>query len=338
MQSLLEIETLSWPELVRLCGTPAKAKQRVADGEFRRVVHGIYVRADVGDTPQTRAACLRQALPEDVVLSHWAAPWVLGLDVLPRTRDGDGGWVDTIDAVVPRGRHLERRDGFRPHTALVSDDDLVVIEGLRIVTPARAVVDVARDFGVIEGVACGDAVLRAGVTDVTRIEDAVDRAGGLRWVTRAREVVPLLNPRCESLMESRLRTRTHLVGGPLMGAQVDLYDETGTHYGRADLYEQGVCFEYDGRAERLEKAKFVNDRTRGNNISDLEVEVRRFTGESYYKSTDAQLLGIWRRAREVASQRKRPRLRFGRDTLRPPAMTPLRSVAEERRASREQAA
>lgn len=326
----MEVLVVTWRELVAFAGSEDKARRLVRDRVYRRVVHNAYVLADEPDTPALRLEALRRVVPAHAVVSHWAALWVLGLDVLPRDRGGR----DVIDLTVPRGLRLAARPGLRYHSALVTDDDLVVGPRGLVVSGARAFVDVARSFGLVEGVACGDAALRAGVTSLDRIEAAVERAAGLRNVNTARAAVPLLEPRSESLMESRLRVGFVLEGGPRLDAQVDLYDEDGVHYGRADLYRDGAAAEYDGRAERLEKVRFVKDRSRGNNISDLEVEVRRFTSEDMYKRTPAQRLATMLRALEVAGRRTRPRLRFGPDTLRPPRYRPLPTRAEASQARR----
>lgn len=165
-------------------------------------------------------------------------------------------------------------------------------------------------------------------------DEEICEVGGLRWVTRAREAVRHLDGRSESLMESRLRVGFVLAGGPRMRTQIDLYDDNGIHCGRSDLYLDGVSVEYDGRDSRLEQVRFTGDRSRGNRISDLAVEVRRFTGSLYYQSTPAQRLAVLLSALRIASGRKRPRLRFGRDTLRPPQLWPLPTRAETDQARR----
>ncbi|MCU1602745.1 MAG: hypothetical protein JWO22_3454 [Frankiales bacterium] len=319
-----------WRELVAIAGTPDKARLLLRDNVYRRVIHNAYVLSDVRDTPEVRLAALRRVVPEHSVVSHWAALWVLGLNVLPRNTDG----LEIIDLTVPRGLRLAKRPGLRYHSALMTDADLLIgPEGL-VSSSARAFVDMSRSFGIVEGVAFGDAALRAGTTTLDRIAEAVDPAGGLRNITVARTAIDMLEPRSESLMESRLRVGFVLAGGPRLDAQVDLYDEEGTHYGRADLFKDGAAMEYDGRAERLEKLRFVKDRSRGNNISDLEVEVRRFTSDDMFRRTPAQRLMTLMRALEVAARRTRPRLRFGADTLRPPAHRPLPTRGEVGQARR----
>jgi hypothetical protein len=320
-------EVLSWRQLTAEYGTADKARAAVRRSEMRRVLHDAYVDAAVPDTPATRAAALRKVLPPDVALSHWAALWVLGLDVLPRDRDK----VEQLDVTVPRSRHLDRRPGVRPHCALLPDHELCEVGGLLAVSAERAVVDVARTFGLVEGVACGDAALRAGATTLPLIEAAVSGARGLRHVTVARAAVPLLEPRAESLMESRLRVGFVLEGGPRMRAQVDLCEENGSWCGRADLFLDGVVVEYDGREARLERGRFTSDRRRGNAFANLAVEVRRFSADDYYKTSARQRLRELERALELARER-RPRYAFGHDTLPPPRLSPLPTLAAGRAA------
>ncbi len=278
------------------------------------------------DDSHARSAALRRVLPDGAVLSHWAALWALGLDVLPRDR----ARTDILDVTVGRGLHLQARPGLRPHSAILPDEELCSVGGLVVSSAARACVDVARSFGLVEGVACGDAALRAGVATEEQIAAAVERASGLRGVLTARAVLPHLEPRSESLMESRVRIGFVVAGGPRMPAQVDLYNADGEHCGRADLYLDGVVVEYDGRDERLKREKFAGDRRRQADINDLSVEVRRFTADDYYKTSGAGRLAVLRRALVIAAGRSRPALRFGPDTLRPPKLQPLPTLAAQR--------
>jgi hypothetical protein len=322
----MDLRVRTWQELVDELGSRHHAEEALREGEVWRVLHGVYAPRALADTPSTRWAAARVVLPDHVVPSHWTALWALGLDVLPRDRTGR----DLLDVLVPRGLHLEPRPGLRPHSALVTDEDLVEVGGLLVVSAARAFVDVARGFGVIEGVACGDAALRAGATTVDRIDEAVDRAAGLKGVVAAREAVPLLDGRSESLMESRFRVDLVLEGGLRMHPQVDLYSEDGEHRGRADLFLDGVVLEYDGRKERLEKERFVSDRRRQGGLADLGVEIRRVTGGDYYKTTPAYRLAMVLRALDVARRRTDARWCLGPDTLRAPRLRPLPTVAQRK--------
>jgi hypothetical protein len=249
---------------------------------------------------------------------------VLGLDVLPR----DVAGRDVVDVTVPRRLRLQPRPGVRPHEAEMTDEDLVDLGGLRVVSAARAVVDVARAFGLVEGVAAGDAALRHGATDVRRVEWAVERAGRLRWVTRARTMLDHLDGRAESLPESRLRVGLVLEGGPRFDAQVDLYDADGHHAGRCDLFLDGVNLEYDGYDRRQETDAFTRDRRRGNDISALGVETRRFAAADMRPALSGHRWAVVQKALALARTRDRSRVCFGPDTLRAPTHRPRPTVAE----------
>lgn len=301
----------------------------LASGEWWRVVRGAYAPAAVADGTAVRVAALRLVLPSGVALSHRAAVWALGVDVLVRER---GTGHDLLDVTTARGLHLERRPGLRTHAAALPDEELCEVGGLLLVSAARAFVDVARSDTLIEAVAFGDAVLRSGAATLPMLDEALERGAGLRGIRRARATVPHLEPRSESLMESRLRMRLVLGGLPRPDAQLDLYDDRG-HAGRVDLHVEGVVLEYDGREARLLKEVFVHERRRQTRLAELDLEIRRFTSDDYYLRPAASVCAeVWR-AMKMAQTRDRSRIRRGRDTLRKPRLVPLPTRAAVTRAS-----
>jgi hypothetical protein len=317
----VRVEVLLWRELVARAGTAWAARKMVADGEVRRVWPGAYVAADLPDTPEVRAKVLRRLLPDGVALSGRAAVWALGVDVGRR----DGG----LDVTTERGKHLLARPGVHPHTALLPACELVDLPGgLVAVSAARAVVDVARREPLVEAVAFADAVLRSGAAREDQIHSSLRRAAGLRGVVGARRILPHLEPRSESQGESRLRMRLVLAGLPRPEAQVDYYDEHGRHLARVDLVLEGVALEYDGREQRLRKDVFSRDRQRQNEVVDRGVELRRFTAPDVSAARQRVLAADVRRAMTLAATRPSPAVLRGPDTLRPPALVPVRTRAE----------
>ena len=316
----MQPEVLTWRQLCQRCGSPAKARRVLAEQAWWRVLRNAYVDSAHPDDAQTRAAAARAVLPADAVLSHRSALWVLGLDVLPP--------VQLLDVTVPRGRHLEPRRGLRAHAASLPDEDVCDLAGLAFVSAARAVVDVARQEPLVEAVAIGDAALRAGACTIEQVAQCLAGAAGLRGVVNARLVLPQLEPRSESLMESRLRMKVVLGGLPRPQAQHDVYDDDGNHCGRGDLHLEGVLLEYDGREERLKKERFNSDRRRRARLSDVGMELREFTGYDVYRRTDEDVCREILRAIAQAAHRDRSRLRTGPDTLRAPRLRPLPTRAE----------
>jgi hypothetical protein len=316
----VDIEVLTWRELVQRVGSRRRADAALREGLWWRVLRDAYVEWSHEDAPAVRAAALRKVLPVDTALCGRAAVWALGLDVLASTGH--------LDVVAPRGRHLQRRPGLTVCSAAVPDDELCEINGLLVVSAARAFVDVARREPLTEAVAFGDAVLRSGAATFDQLEASMDRAAGLRNVRAARAVLPHLEPRSESLMESRLRMKLVLGGLPRPQAQLDMYDEHGSHAGRGDLHIDGVVIEYDGRAERLEKSKFSSDRRRRSRISELGLEIREFTSADVYQRSTVAVCAEVVRAIELAKRRDRSPLRGGPDTLPRPRLRPLPTRAD----------
>jgi hypothetical protein len=316
------MELLRWPDLVRRAGGRAQAERWLVEGRWWRVLRGAYAPVEVPDDTRTRAEALRLVLPRDCALSHRTALWVLGLDVL----------ADCLEVTVPRGRHLRPRAGVRALSAALDDDDLVLSEGFVATSAARSLADVARREPLVEAVAVSDAALRAGVTTREQLLDVLNRSGGLRGVARARLVVPHLEPRSESLMESRFRMRLVLGGVPRPQAQLDVYDDAG-HVGRVDLHLQGVALEYDGREARLDRDVFVRERRRQTRLAETGLELRRFTFADVYLRPAQAVCAEVLRAVEQAVGRDRSRLRSGADTLRPPRLRPLPTLADLHRAA-----
>lgn len=313
----MDAELRTWQQLVRTAGTVAVARRWLRDGDWWRVFHGVYAPIGVEDGPAVRAAALRLALPPGVAVSHRSALWLLGLDVLG----------DALDVTAPRGHRVQQRPGVRVHSASLPDDELCLVDGLLVVSAGRAVVDVLRGEPLVEAVAVGDAVLRSGAATAVQVAEVLAASAGLRGVVRARTAYGHLEPRSESPMESRLRMRFLLGGITGYEVQKDLYDEDG-HVGRADAYVRGVVVEYDGREARLDRDVFVKERRRQNRIAELGCEVRRFTAADVYLRPAAVVVAALLRAVQQAGGRDRSRLRSGPDTLRPPRLRPLPTLAE----------
>lgn len=316
------VELLTWQQLVRHAGTRGAAVRWVAEGRWWRVVRGAYAPVELVDDVTTRAAALRLVLPPDVVPSHRTALWLLGLDVLG----------DRLQVTAPRGRHLGDRADLQVFSAALPDEELLQVSDGLAVSAARAFVDVARRESLVEAVAVGDAVLRSGAATYDQLLGALDRSGGLRGIRGARAVVPHLEPRSESPMESRFRMRLVLGGVPRPQAQFDVYDEQG-HVGRTDFHLDGVVLEYDGRQQRLERTAFVHDRRRQTRLAETGLELRRFTSDDVFVRPSAAVCAEVLRAVSQAAGRDRSRLRSGSDTLRAPRLRPLPTLAEVRHAA-----
>jgi hypothetical protein len=314
----MDIETWTWLELVALAGTPAKAKGLIRDGQVWRVFHGVYVGAEHLDTPAVRAVAVRRVVRPDVALTGRASLWILGVDAL----DLDG----TIDLATPRGKAFRGKPGVRQHQLEVDESELFDLDGLLVVTPAKAAVDVARFEGLIEGVVLGDQALRAGLADLALLQAAVDRTAGLKGVVAARAMIPQLEPRSESAMETRIRLRVVQGGLPRPRAQRDAYRANGTHVGRADLEVDGVVLLYDGYDVHEGRLSFAKDRSQRNEYEAIGLVTRVFTADDYFRRPPRHIVDVVQAALLDARGRSVTAV-DGRDTLRPPRLSPPTSLA-----------
>ena len=314
----MSITVWTWPELVNEAGGRRQAERLLREMQVWRVMHGAYVGAEHPDTPDVRLAALDHVAPAHAVLSGRTALWAQGVDL--------GSAPSPVELAVPRGLQLRKRTGVRIRSMECGDADVVQLEGRLALSPARAVVDIARFEGLVEGVAIADAALRAGVTSAPLIEGALARAHGLRGVVAARSIVDHLEPRSESLMESRVRMTLVRGGIPRPEAQVDFYDGWA-HVGRADLFLDGVVFEYDGFEVHDRRKAFARDRQRANGLTAGGLVVVRFTSDDYYNRPRSLIVGAARSALAQARGRS-VTLERGRDTLRPPRLSPPRTLAE----------
>ncbi|MCW2613104.1 MAG: hypothetical protein JWN08_98 [Frankiales bacterium] len=163
------------------------------------------------------------------------------------------------------------------HTSDLPGRDLCEVGGVHMTSAARAVVDVARRESLVEAVAVGDAVLRPGAATVDGLLVALAAAAGLRGTVAARAVVPHLEPRSESSVESRLRLRL------VLGGCRDPRPSGTRTRGRATSGGptlDGVLPEDHGRLQRLDEGVFVADRRRQTALAETGLELRRFTRPS----------------------------------------------------------
>ncbi|MFT4212149.1 MAG: SAM-dependent methyltransferase [Microbacterium sp.] len=109
----------------------------VLDGHLVRLGEG-YVAADTVETMTLRAASLRPLTGTDAAATHTSAAWVLGARDRPPEHH-------SLQRVVPhRTRH--RQDvRYLYRDPLIPAEDLLVLAGVAVTTPARTVADLLRD-------------------------------------------------------------------------------------------------------------------------------------------------------------------------------------------------
>ena len=230
------------PFVVSATGHVELSRSACRSLRFRQPSRALRIPNALDDSVGTRAEAIRLVSRDDAVLWGPTAAELLGLPVPFRLEDAD------IHVLVPAGRPRPRRAGVRPRQADIVPTEILTLSGLRLTSPARTFVDLAAFMCLPDVVAVGDVAMRR--YGVTTAELTLVMRRRLRYPgkVRARQAIPLLNPRAESPPESRLRV--HIVEDGLPQPQVNLVirDRYGCFLARCDLaYEEWLlAIEYDG--------------------------------------------------------------------------------------------
>jgi very-short-patch-repair endonuclease len=251
---------------------------------YRRLPVGIYVAADLPDTPLLRLAAARLRLPPTAVFSGLTAAWLHGLDVAP---------PGPIEVTLPTGSSMAMRAGVRVRRTELGAGDVVTRQGMPVTSLLRTLLDLGATLPLIEAVKVADMALHRRLIDLAILRSAVQARAGSWGAKRQRLMVDHGEPRSESAMESQLRMLLVLGGLPRPQAQVDLHDANGRFLGRADLYypSHRLVIEYDGGTHRN---SLVQDNRRQNQLLAAGYTIRRFTAPDVLGAPDrvvAQIRG-----------------------------------------------
>lgn len=234
-------------------GLSARTLERaMRGGAVRRLARGVYVadavwrRAGRRDRHLLLVVASARLQPR-AVISHHSAALVHGLPVpwhLPR-------WVamttDRSERTATPGALL------RLEPAALAQADVEVLAGLAVTTVDRTVIDCLRELPLPDGVAVGDAAIRAGSVSPLSLERMRYRQRGWPYITNADRALPILDGRRENWFESWSVTRLWQLGIEPPEPQVAVYDLRGRFLGRVDglWLDEGVVAEADGSGKYL---------------------------------------------------------------------------------------
>ena len=232
-------------ELLAKGWSAAELDRRARSGEVQRIRRGAYDWAPAKSLDHRAqhcrliAATVRQTSVE-AAISHMSAAvlhqlpiWNNELERVHITRNQSGG------GKVRRYVHL--------HAAPLAPIDVCEIEGHRVTTPARTVLDLLRTLTMERSVSIGDAALRLGMT-IEELAEVAGRCIGWRGMLQARRAMKFLDARSESVGESYSRVVLDRIGIPAPIPQYEVWDQ-GVLIGRADFCwkEFRTLGEFDGK-------------------------------------------------------------------------------------------
>jgi hypothetical protein len=223
---------------------PGTIQRLLRDGEWVAVRWGVYARAElvapsVAERDRRllidRAASLMQRRPH--VMSHDSAARELGMEILtppnPLTHVTRPGLV---------GSHV-RRD-IKHHLAPYRPEQVVTVNGRKVLDLARTAADIAREHPLEHGVVACDSARRLGCS-LDELWAAVAPMRNWPHVTRVREAVELSDADADNLAESLSRLLVTELGFGRPRTQFGITDGRRTAW--CDLLLGRHVIEFDGR-------------------------------------------------------------------------------------------
>lgn len=143
----------------------------------------------------------------------------------------------------------------------IDDDEIAVIDGIRLTTPARTAVDLARRLPLDAAVAAVDALAQATELKMADVELLVDRYSGRRGIKPARAALALVDGGAQSPKETWLRLLLMRAGFPRPQTQIAVRNEWGWAEAYLDMGWEDikVAAEYDGDQHRSDRRQYVKD-------------------------------------------------------------------------------
>jgi hypothetical protein len=291
-QDLVSSGLLTHPELT------ARLRDGSATAPFRGVVVATPSAGSLG--ARFRAAVVSQG--KDAILCGPSAAVHLGIPWLPTQWSAVAA---TVHVAVAREATRRHRSGLRVHHMRVADEDVLTVDGVRTLTVARTLADLARDPSQPRClvVQLTDGALRMGLVTQAELMEATHRLVAMRGVRRTRELFAQARCGVDSPKETELRLALIDGGVPAVDTDIRIHDDDGELLARGDLGDRRYLLwgEYDGYETHLERAVFASDRARDRWLERRGWHVMRFSQADL--SRPKRLAAEWRTARVNAAGR-----------------------------------
>ena len=216
----------------------------------RRLFSDVYVMRDIDVDAEVRAKAGWLWSRRRGVIAGFSAAALHG-----------SRWVD--DRQVVQLIHDNRRNplGIQTHRDRIEDDEIVLVAGMRVTSPARTALDFGCWYPTMTAVAGVDALARAVEVKAVDFELLARRYPGRRGVARARKAIELFDPGAQSPKESWLRVVLIEAGLPRPETQIPVRDEFGNPFAYLDMgwEDVKVAVEYDGEQHRNDRRQYTWD-------------------------------------------------------------------------------
>jgi very-short-patch-repair endonuclease len=170
-------------------------------------------------------------------------------------------WVDAAAPLEIIHSNRNPLPGVRVHGDCIEDDEVALIDGIPVTTPARTALDLGCWYPTGEAVAAIDALIRAADIKVVDVEVLAQRYPARRGIRRARTALRLADAGAQSPKETWLRLLLVRARLPPPQTQIPVCDEFGDLVVYLDMgwEEVKVAVEYDGEQHRRDRWQYTWD-------------------------------------------------------------------------------
>jgi hypothetical protein len=243
------------PELVLARHSSPSERTRLAHlaerGDLIRVARGAYLTPErwsaLGSDARYRVRidAIAATIDPTAIFSHasaaalWRLPWL-------------DGWPDAVHSTIDAASGGRSAATLHRH-APSRDTPTTVIDGLRVTTLARTVVDVAASRSFTAGVVTADAALGRPELDSSELDWELDQVPHYQGAVRARAAIGFADSRSGSPGESISRCTMRRIGLPVPVLQQRFVRSIGGYW-EVDFWwpDVGVIGEFDGAAKYLD--------------------------------------------------------------------------------------
>ena len=236
------------PNVLRAGYSDNEIRRLRRNGTWTSVRRGSY--ASTGeivqlDRMQHHELLIRSTIPGlrlPAAVSHVSAAVLLGIPL----------WSTHLGLVhITRARPANggRSGSLLCHSAALTEDEVIEVDGIRITSPARTIADLARLLPFEQAVVAADGALFKKLMTRQQLADTVAAISGAPGSRSAARVARFATGLSESVGESRSRVMMHLAGLPEPELQVEVHDAGGRVLGRSDFgWLRGrMLGEFDGK-------------------------------------------------------------------------------------------
>jgi hypothetical protein len=206
-------------------------------------------------------------------------------------------WVDANRPaeIIYDNRHPPA--AIRTWSDSIDSDEVALLDGMKVTTPARTALDLGCRYRVGEAVAMIDALARATHLKVDDVEQLAERYRGRRGVRRARVALALVDAGAESPRETWLRLLLVRAGFPPPRTQIPVYDEYGQLVAVLDMGWEHikVAVDYDGDHHWIDRRRFYRDIRRAEAVTELGWTDIRVTAEDTEGGIIRRVSAAWDR-------------------------------------------